>query len=107
MDQRRYNIILRHNERTLLSLDALAQRAGVHPALIASFVELQIIDPVHREGGSLQFDSSALLRVRTICRLRNTLGVNYAGTAVILDLLDKLTELRQENRRLRITHAEQ
>jgi DNA-binding transcriptional MerR regulator len=105
MDQLRYNIVLRHSERALLSLDALAQRTGVHPTLIASFVELQLIEPVRREGSSLQFDSAALLRVRTICRLRKTLGVNYAGTAVILDLLDKLAALRQENRRLRITPA--
>jgi len=32
-----------------------------------------------------------------ICRLRDHLGINVAGIAVILDLRDRLTALQREN----------
>jgi hypothetical protein len=46
---------------------------------------------------NLFFDASAVPRLRTIGRLRKGLGINVAGVAVILDLLDKLCALQREN----------
>ena len=97
MAVRRYEIVLCRHETQQLSLDALAAHAGMHPGLVQQFVKLGLIEPVGSDGVSLVFDPSAVPRLRTIGRLRKGLGINVAGVAVILDLLDKLCALQREN----------
>jgi DNA-binding transcriptional MerR regulator len=92
----RYQIVLRRREAQELTLDALAAHTGMHPGLVQQFVDLGLIEPVGSDGISLLFDASAVPRLRTIGRLREGLGINVAGVAVILDLLDKLCALQRE-----------
>ena len=92
----RYQIVLRRRETQELTLDALAAHAGMHPGLVQQFVDLGLIEPVGSDGMSLLFDAAAVPRLRTIGRLREGLGINVAGVAVILDLLDKLCALQRE-----------
>ena len=73
----------------------------MHPALVERFVEFGLIEPVEWEGATLLFDASAVPRLRMIGRLRESLGINLAGIAVILDLLDRLCALQRENETLR------
>jgi len=42
-----------------------------------------------------------LSRLYKILRLRECLGLNYAGCAVVLDLLDRIEDLRAEIERLK------
>jgi DNA-binding transcriptional MerR regulator len=84
-----------------LTLDALARRAGMHPALVERFVEFGLIEPMEWEGGRLLFDPTAIPRLRLIVRLRETLHINLAGIGVVLDLLDRLCVLERENEVLR------
>src|SRR3989442_10360928 len=97
MTTRRYDIVLCRNERQQLTLDAVASRAGMHPDLVKRFVEFGLLDPIEREGAALFFDPSAIPRLRTIERLRESLGMNLAGIAVALDLLDRLRVLQRQN----------
>ena len=101
MAVQRYQIVLRRQERQQLTLDALAASAGMHPALVEHFVELGLIEPIERAGAWSVFDVSAVPRLRMIGRLRESLGINLAGVAVILDLLDKFCALQRENDVLR------
>ncbi len=101
MTVRRYELVLCRNERQQLTLDTLASLAGMHPALVEQFVEFGLIEPVQREGARLFFDPSAVPRLRMIGRLRASLGINLAGVAVILDLLDRVCALQRENETLR------
>jgi chaperone modulatory protein CbpM len=96
----RYNIVLCRDERQQLTLDAVALRAGLHPALVESYVEVGLIEPVAWQGAALWFDASAIPRLRMIGRLREALGINVAGIAVILDLLDRLHALQRDNESL-------
>ena len=100
MPLQRYEIVITHEEdNDELTLEGLAQRAGVHPALVERFVQLDLLQPV--DGGpNPHFEFSALIRLRMICRLRRTLGINCAGVAVIFDLLDRLSAVRRENEEL-------
>ena len=97
MIERRYQIVLYHNERERLTLEALAASAGLHPALVERFVEFGLLDPVERVGTQLLFDVTAVPRLRMIERLRCDIGINLAGIAVILDLLDRLRALKLEH----------
>ena len=101
MTVRRYELVLCRNESEQLTLDTLATRAGMHPRLVQLFVEFGLIEPVQRQGARPLFDPSAVPRLRMIGRLRESLGVNLAGIAVILDLLDRLSALQRENETLR------
>ena len=96
MSETRYHIVLRHSERERVTLEALAASAGLHPALVESFVEFGLIEPVERVGAQLLFDSSCVVRLRTIMRLRRDLGANLPGVAVILDMLDRIAALQRE-----------
>jgi chaperone modulatory protein CbpM len=101
MAVRQYAIVLRRREGQQLSLNALAEGAGMHPSLVERFVECGLIEPVGGEGADFIFDASALPRLRVIGRLRESLSVNVAGIEVILNLLDRFCELQRENERLR------
>ena len=84
-----------------LSITEVAYRCGVHPDLIDRFVRLGLID--FAEGsteGEALFQSDVIGMVRKILRLRNELGVNYAGIGVILDLTSRIESLESQIREL-------
>ena len=74
MTARRYEIVLVRSEPQQLTLEAVAAHAGLHPMMVERFVELGLIEPVERQGATLLFDASAVPRLRTIGRLRESLG---------------------------------
>ena len=86
----------------LLTLSELAYLSRLHPELIARFVDLGLLEPSARKNtGELLFDSEAVLTARKIWRLRQQLGINYAGIGLVLDLLDRIEDLENEINRLR------
>ncbi|HEY7864345.1 MAG TPA: chaperone modulator CbpM [Thermoanaerobaculia bacterium] len=91
----RYEIVL-CRDSGLLTLDALAARAGLHPALVELFVECGLILAAGREDGAPRFDAAMVPRLQRIVRLRRDLGVNLAGVAVILDLRDRLSAFQRQ-----------
>ena len=101
MAVQRFDIVLCRREPQELSLDALAVHADMHPALVERFVQCGLIEPIGREGMHLAFDASAVPRLRMIARLRDSLGINVAGIAVILNLLDRFGAVQRENETLR------
>jgi DNA-binding transcriptional MerR regulator len=101
MSLQRYDIVLSRREPQQLTLDMLAARAGMHPGLVQQFVEFGLIEPVEWQGARSLFDASAVPRLRMIRRLRESLGINLAGVAVILDLRERFCALQRENETLR------
>jgi len=81
----------------LLRLEELAERCDLSPELVRRFVLLGLIDP-EVESSSL-FQPEVVLRIHRIVRIHHDLGVNYSGTGVILDLLDRIEELEARLRR--------
>ncbi|HXH10649.1 MAG TPA: chaperone modulator CbpM [Alphaproteobacteria bacterium] len=90
------DIVLDPRDPRRLTLAELAQVARLHPELVERFVECDLLTPVEQEGSQLLFDEAAILRVQVIQRLRQDLGVNLSGIAVILDLIERLRELQRE-----------
>jgi DNA-binding transcriptional MerR regulator len=76
------------------TLEELATRTGLHPALLESLLAYGLIEPIQHVGTQVLFGVDSIARVRVIERLRSDLGVNLAGIAVILDLLERLTALQ-------------
>ena len=83
------------------TLTEVAYRAGLHPELIDRFIRLGLIEFSDRtDDGELIFDSEVIPLLRRILRLRNELGVNYAGVGVILELMSRLEALEARIREL-------
>jgi MerR family transcriptional regulator/heat shock protein HspR len=96
----RYQIVLCSADRQRLTLDELAVHANIHPSFVERLVEFGLVTPIRQEG-AMSFDPGSVSRLRTIIRLRESLGINFAGIAVVLDLIDKVRVLQRENDSLR------
>ena len=70
------------------------QRMGAEADLIETWVEAGWLRPVTRDG-KRDFTEVDLARARLILDLREELGINDEGIAVILDLIDQLHGVRR------------
>lgn len=86
------------DEETLVSLADLCRSCALPAEQILSMMEYGIIEPHELTSTATrwQFASTSIVRVQTVRRLQNDLGVNLEGAALALDLLDELKTLRQQ-----------
>ena len=82
-----------------LSADELAAAAGISATTLARLVRLGLVEPV--AAGSSTFTAATAVRLRRMLRLRHDLGVNLAGAAIVMDLLERIERLEAELDRLR------
>lgn len=95
-----------HGALPCLTLREVAWRCGVHPELIDRFIRMGLIDAVEWDAaGEALFHYEVIPVIRRILRIRNQLGVNYAGVGVILELMARIdtleSRIRDLERRLR------
>jgi len=83
-----------------LSLADLCQACELSAGRIVEFVEEGVIEPIGREPAAWRFRAISVRRVRCAQRLEQDLGVNTAGVALALELLEELEQLRSRLRRL-------
>ncbi len=88
------------DENTELSLEDLSRACGVERMVLVEMVQEGLLEPVDVRLAPWRFQGDALRRARTALRLRQDLEVNFAGTAMILDLLDEIDSLETRLRRL-------
>ena len=67
---------------------------------VVTLVEEGIVEPRGRDPARWRFQGVSVRRVRCAVRLERDLGVNVAGAALALDLLDELQLLRARLQRL-------
>jgi chaperone modulatory protein CbpM len=67
---------------------------------VYELVEEGVLEPAGRDPQRWRFHGISVRRVRCAQRLEQDLGVNVAGAAVVLDLLEELERLRSRLRRL-------
>ena len=90
-------------EELELSLADLSRACTVDAEWLITLVEEGILEPRQR-GARMQFGGASLKRARTVQRLQRDLGVNLAGAALALELLDEIEALRA---RLAVLEARQ
>jgi len=91
------------DEECRLTLGELSRACRVHAEWIVELVEQGIIEPNGNDLRHWRFSGSCLSRVMRVQRLQRDLGINLAGAALALDLLDEVRRLR---RRLSIIDRE-
>ncbi len=83
-----------------LSLGELSLACHLPAEAVLEMVEYGLIEPQGRDPARWRFSGMSVQRVRCAQRLRSDLGVNLAGAALALDLLDEIAQLRGRLRRL-------
>ena len=76
-----------------LDLDNFARGAGLHPELVRRFVTLGLLDARPDAAGELWFAPAAIIAAHRLQRLHVGLSLNYASLGVVVDLLDRISEL--------------
>jgi chaperone modulatory protein CbpM len=90
-------------EQTELSLADISRACAVHAEYIIELVEEGVLTPVGREPVLWRFTGAHWHRATVTLRLQRDLGVNLAGAALALQLLDEIERLRA---RLRVIEAD-
>jgi DNA-binding transcriptional MerR regulator len=91
----RLPIMLCHREPAPCTLEGLAAWAGVPPERLQRYVDDGLLEPLPHAGVQPLCDAAGVARLRRIERLRRDWGINLAGMAARLDLLDRLTTLQR------------
>jgi len=94
--QRYYLVLQRPPSRAgLLTLIETARQARVHPDLLERMVDLGLIEPEQRSP-EIRFAPEVVGDICRAIRLRNELGINWAGVGLVMDLLDRINQLERE-----------
>jgi chaperone modulatory protein CbpM len=87
-------------DQTELSLDDLCRACAAQAGRIVELVDEGLLTPAGMAPGEWRFTGVHLHRARVALRLESDLGVNLAGAALALELLDELGTLRARVQRL-------
>jgi chaperone modulatory protein CbpM len=81
------------DEQRVLTLAELCRSCSVQAQFIEALVEEGILESQGRRGRYWCFSASSLPRTRVTLHLPLDLGINLAGAALALELLDRIAEL--------------
>ncbi|MCG6976183.1 MAG: chaperone modulator CbpM [Acidiferrobacterales bacterium] len=79
--------------QTEFTLAELCRSCNVQAEFIEALVEEGILEPSGKRHRHWCFHASSLRRTRVTLHLQHDLGVNLAGAALALDLLERIEEL--------------
>jgi MerR HTH family regulatory protein len=79
-----------------LTFDVVAESVGARRTLIARLVQQGLIETLDSGTDEPMLPRRAVVQLRRMQRLRRDLGVNFAGAAIILDLVGRIEQLNRE-----------
>ena len=88
------------DEQTELSLNDLCHACSSSAEWVIELVDEGALEPIGYEQSQWRFTGTSLQRAHTAMRLQRDLGINLAGIALALDLLDEMETMRARLRRL-------
>lgn len=86
-------------EQTDLTISEVCQACAVQVETIVELVDEGVLSPIGREPHHWRFTGTHLRRATVAIRLQRDLGVNLAGAALALQLLDELEALQARLRK--------
>ena len=81
------------DEQTTFTLAELCRACAIDAELIEAMMEHGILEPSGQRGRHPCFTASSLRRTRITLNLQRDLGVNLAGAALALELLEHIEQL--------------
>jgi chaperone modulatory protein CbpM len=88
------------DEHCELTLNELSRACSTSAEWIIELVEQGTLEPISYRQRQWRFSGSSLPRARTAMRLQRDLGINLAGVALAIELLDEIEDLRSQLCRL-------
>ena len=82
-------------DNDLVTITDLCRSCTIELETVTRLVNEGILDPVGRDVMHWKFTVTSLKRVKTVIHLQRDLGVNMAGAALALELLDRIAELER------------
>ncbi|RKZ95236.1 MAG: MerR family transcriptional regulator [Gammaproteobacteria bacterium] len=83
-----------------MTLAELCRACQVSAETVFELVDEGVVEPMGQEPAIWHFHGINVRRVRCVQRLQNDLGVNIAGAALALELLEELEVMRERLRRI-------
>ncbi|WP_309684087.1 chaperone modulator CbpM [Polaromonas sp.] len=87
-------------DQTELTLDEVCRACAAQTDMIVELVNEGVLEPDGPAPGEWRFTGLHLHQARVAVRLQRDLGVNLAGVALALQLLQEMDSLRAQLRRL-------
>lgn len=89
-------VVITIEEHPKLTLEELVRAIHTTPELIQELIEYGIIEPEGRTITTWHFDSEQLRRAKKALRLQQDLEINFAGVALVLDLMEEMEHMRAQ-----------
>lgn len=83
-------------DRPVYMISVAAELAGMHPQTLRVYERRCLIRPQRSAGNTRLYSRADIERLRFIQRLTQEEGINLAGTARIIELMDDLDRARRE-----------
>lgn len=77
------------DEETSFTLYQLCRVCCLREEVVVTMVEEGILDPEGDDPRRWRFPASSIMQVHIVLRLQRDLGVNLAGAALVIDLLNR------------------
>ncbi len=86
------------DDNQTISLAELCRCCALPAEQIVTMIEHGIVEPIEARItiAHWKFSGDSVIRIQTAIRLKRDLGVNLAGAALALELLDEVKSLRQQ-----------
>jgi len=83
-------------ESPVLTVEDLCRNCRLEIDYVVSLVKEGVLEVAGEDQAYWRFEVSSIRRVRTVVRLQRDLGVNLAGAALALQLLDRIAALERQ-----------
>ena len=87
------------DEASEITIVELCEVCSVDQQTINDLIAEGILEPLDNGGEQARLPYSSVRRTHTVVHLQRDLGVNLAGAALALELLDRIDKLRAQLRR--------
>jgi chaperone modulatory protein CbpM len=88
------------SEKNKLALQDICERCGLPETTVRAYVEEGVIEVEGDNVARWRFSEVTMVRVLKAHRLERDLGLNPAGAALALDLIEQIDELKSQLKRL-------
>lgn len=95
-------VVVSHDDDQLYSFEYAALVTETSTTIVERFAQLGLIEPI----GSMLHPRD-IARIAQIQRLRQDLGLNLVGAAMVLDMAQEIAQLRSQLQAYRSGHSEQ
>src|SRR5258708_37895261 len=86
----------RASRKAAFMISAVAEQFGLHPQTLRMYEREGLLKPSRSDGNTRLYTPDDLERLEVILKLTRDLGVNLAGVEIILNMREKMSEMRRQ-----------